>query len=194
MVPGKDRVHVGPDLIEDGIPGDPVGPDNNGIDFTGPHEMGGHGICDNRDRDAIPRQFPCREACSLQERPGLACDHVYLFACLYRGTDDAKCGPPRRTGKGPGIAVGKDRTGVWQQRCAMFPYGMTTHGVLTINLLCHSERPLLCTGHIRCLLHCVQYAVYAPAEIDCSRTGGPEHLCIACDGDEKQFQRLFPAP
>ena len=127
----------------------------------------------SRDSSHAVRRAPCRSG---------RVSHAITFTVLPAFTAERitpSAVPHDEQARAPALQWVRTVQALRQQRGTVFSDGVTTGSILKKNLLCYHERLLLCTCHIRCLLNRIQHTVYTPPEVDRSRTGGPEKLCIA---------------
>ncbi len=110
VLAGQHRHRVGADLVGGvAVGGDAVGADDDAVDLPLAHQVAGHVVADQRDRDV-------RRCCSSQAVSRAPCSKgrvssartAHLLARLDRRADHPEGGAVAGGGQGPGVAVGED--------------------------------------------------------------------------------------
>ena len=102
----EDGQRVGADLVRDvPVRGDPVRPDDHGVDAGALHQRAGRIVGDQRCRDPRPQQLPRGEPGALEDRTGLTGDHVDPASLLVRAPEHAERRPIPRRRQHAGVAV-----------------------------------------------------------------------------------------
>ena len=131
---GEHRQRVGADLVRDvAVGGDAVGADDDQIDLAALHQVPGHVVGDQRDRDRFLHHLPGGEPRALQERPRLVGDHGDALACIAGRAHDAQRRAVTGRRERAGVAVGHDARPVAHQRGAVAADGMVHLEILAMD-------------------------------------------------------------
>ena len=173
VLAGEDGNGVGPDLVgRIAVGRDAVGADDHCLDLALGHDGAGHVVRDQRDRNVVLHQLPCREARALQEGAGFVGEDLNALAALDGGADDTERGAVAGRGQGSGVAVREHAAGVGHQRCAIGPHGAIGGNVFGVDGPRLVDECLLDDGNRAAadLLKAALHAANGPEEIHGGRT------------------------
>ena len=129
---GEQGHAVGADLVGGvAVGGDPIGADDDRLDLAFLHDLGGHVVADQGDRDAAVLQFPGGEPGTLEQRPGLVGEDVDRLALLVGREDHGERRAVVGRGQAAGVAVGQDAVARRQQLGAVAADG-PAHGAVLV--------------------------------------------------------------
>jgi len=133
----EDGDAIGPDLIGGvAVCRDAIGTDDDGLNATLRHEVGGHVVAENCSWDVVLHEFPGGEAGALEEGTGLIGEDVDLVTALDGGANDAESGAVAAGSECSGVAVGQDGTFTGEQGSAVRSHLFAGGDVFVVHATC----------------------------------------------------------
>ncbi len=115
------------------VGGDPIRSDDDDVNLSLLHHLGGHVVADENRVDAALVQFPSGESRSLKERPSFIGKDPKAPASLGGGEENGQGGAVVGRGQSAGVAVGQDAVPLADQRGAGLADGPAHAPVFLLN-------------------------------------------------------------